>query len=145
MRRGTEHDRGVERSESVWNGANLKRRRRSRRWERGTRERVARGGVRLLAGTGGYFHEGRETIHGNAQKAARDEARRNMNLKAGGAQTRRRRAARPGSSPERHGKGMWIRNRKERTGRAAAGRAGSFNPYAVRVSGCIKFLYLGMN
>ena len=56
MRRGTEHDRGVERS--VWNGA--KRLRRSR-WERGTRERVARGGVRLKAGAGGYFHEGRLT------------------------------------------------------------------------------------
>ncbi len=89
---------------SVWNGA--KRRRRSR-WERGTRERVARGGVRLWAGAGGYFHEGRETIHGNAHR----------NIKAGGAQTR---AARSGSSPER--KGMWIRNQKERTGRAAARR-----------------------
>ncbi len=99
MRRGAEHDRGVKRS--VWNGA--KRRQRSR-WERGTRGRVARGGVRLLAGAGGYFHEDRETIHWNAQKAACDEARRN--IEAGGAQTR---AARPGSSLER--KGMWIRNR----------------------------------
>jgi hypothetical protein len=33
-----------------------KRLRRSR-WERGTRERVARGGVRPLAGAGGYIHE----------------------------------------------------------------------------------------
>ena len=41
---------GVLSDQPVWNGA--KRLRRSR-WERGTRERVARGGVRLKAGAGG--------------------------------------------------------------------------------------------
>ncbi len=73
--RGTaEHDRGVKRS--VWNGA--KRRRRSR-WERDARERVARGGVRLLAGAGGpgYFHEGRLTHVERARQLVAG-ARRNI-------------------------------------------------------------------
>jgi hypothetical protein len=127
-RGGREHDRGVERS--VWNGA--KRRRRSR-WERGTRERVARGGVRLLAGAGGYFHEGhgRGSTRGTRKRQSVAGSRRDIK---GTTDTNTDCPSR--NKPGTCGTRMWpvTRNQKERTGRAAAGRAGSFNPEEQRSS-----------
>ncbi len=89
VRRGTEHDTGVEPPRRL--------QRRWSRWELGTHERFARGGVRLSAGAGGYFHEGRDhRTPWNAQKAVVAGARRDMK---GGRDTTR--AACPRTSRER--------------------------------------------
>ncbi len=62
----------------------------------------------------------------NAQRQSGAGARRSIK----GPPDTNTQIARPGTSRGRVG--MWTRNRKERTGRAAAGRAGSFNPEEQR-------------
>ena len=81
-----------------------KRLRRSR-WERGTCERVARGGVRPLAGAGGYIHEDRDSIPRDRAKGC---SRSGAQAYKGGVGATR--DARPGSSRECGGCG-------QRTGR----------------------------
>ena len=101
-----------------------KRLRRSR-WERGTRERVAREGVRPLAGAGGYIHEDRDTMPRDCAKGNR-EGIAGLSLVVQ-ARRSRTRDARPGPSRKCEGCGQRT-GRRDVTGRAAARRAGSFNP-----------------
>jgi hypothetical protein len=64
--RETERDTGCQ-SVRVMGAKRLRR----SRWERGTYERVAQGGVRPMADAGGYITRIEMTIHVIAQKAAR--------------------------------------------------------------------------
>ena len=137
MRRGTEHasDRGVERS--VWNGA--KRRRRSR-WERGTRERVARGGARLLAGAGGYFHEGGDTTHVERAKAI--GCRGASEYK--GANERKHRLPVPEQAGNVWGCGQGT-ERRERAGPPPGGQVRSILKNNVLPGSCPTDLHYGKN
>ncbi len=137
MRRGTEHDRdrGVERS--VWNGA--ERRRRSH-WERGTRERVARGRVGLWAGAGGYFHEGRDPTHVKRAKAI--GCRGASEYK--GADGHRHRLPVPEQAGNVWGCGQGT-ERRERAGPPPGGPVRSIRKNSVLPGSCPTDLHYGKN